>query len=77
MSAAPATHGNAAAFPWQSIMAAGLGTLRLAPAQFWAMTPKELSAAVAGLYGRRADSALQRRDLQNLMMTYPDEEKYG
>ena len=29
-------------------MAAGLGTLRLPPAVFWAMTPKELAAALRG-----------------------------
>ena len=32
-------------------MAAGLGLLRLPPAVFWSMTPKELEAALRGLLG--------------------------
>ena len=32
-------------------MAAGLGLLRLPPAHFWSMTPKELEAALRGLLG--------------------------
>ena len=32
-------------------MAAGFGLLGLAPAAFWAMTPRELAAALRGRFG--------------------------
>jgi uncharacterized phage protein (TIGR02216 family) len=32
-------------------MTAGLGTLRLAPHDFWSMTPRELDAALRGALG--------------------------
>jgi uncharacterized phage protein (TIGR02216 family) len=32
-------------------MAAGLGVLGLAPAAFWSMTPRELTAALRGRLG--------------------------
>ena len=35
--------GPSAAFPWDQAIAAGLGVLGLRPADFWAMTPRELS----------------------------------
>ena len=33
-------------FPWSDVMAFGLGVLKLTPAEFWAMTPRELGHAV-------------------------------
>ena len=33
-------------FPWAAAMRFGLGRLRLAPRDFWAMTPRELAAAM-------------------------------
>jgi uncharacterized phage protein (TIGR02216 family) len=53
-------------------MEAGLGTLRLAPTVFWAMTPRELEAALRGAYGLRAPRPLSREDLAALMALYPD-----
>lgn len=54
-------------------MAAGFGVLRLSPAHFWAMTPKELGAALRGLAGRtHADAPLPRASLAHLMTRYPD-----
>lgn len=54
-------------------MAAGLGTLRLPPADFWRMTPKELDAAVRGLFGVSAGSdAPTRSEFQQLMQLFPD-----
>ncbi len=51
-------------------MAAGLGALRLSPAAFWAMTPRELAAALGvGFAGRIAP---ERGDLAALMRRYPD-----
>jgi uncharacterized phage protein (TIGR02216 family) len=54
-------------------MAAGLGLLRLSPAHFWSMTPRELAAALEGACGRSAaPPPLHRRDLEDLIARYPD-----
>jgi uncharacterized phage protein (TIGR02216 family) len=54
-------------------MAAGLGLLRLAPAVFWSMTPKELEAALRGLLGPSTpDAPLPRASLAQLMHRFPD-----
>ena len=54
-------------------MAFGLGVLKLPPAVFWAMTPRELDAALAGHYGRdRLRQAPSRAELEALMANYPD-----
>jgi uncharacterized phage protein (TIGR02216 family) len=54
-------------------MAAGLGLLRLRPADFWSMTPKELDAALRGLLGAALmDTPLPRAALAHLMARYPD-----
>jgi uncharacterized phage protein (TIGR02216 family) len=54
-------------------MAAGLGLLRLPPSHFWAMTPRELAAALRILHGNTAyDTAISRRDLARLMQRFPD-----
>jgi len=61
-------------FNWAAAMAFGLGVLKLPPAAFWALTPRELDAALAGHYGRnRLRGAPNRADLQTLMAAYPDE----
>lgn len=55
-------------------MAAGLGVLGLAPAVFWAMTPRELDAALKGrLGGAPARSAPSRGELQLMMQQFPDD----
>lgn len=33
-------------FPWKQAMGFGFGVLRLAPEQFWRMTPRELAYAI-------------------------------
>jgi uncharacterized phage protein (TIGR02216 family) len=54
-------------------MEAGLGTLGLAPCVFWAMTPRELDAALRGALGLRArETPMRRADLAALMAVYPD-----
>lgn len=58
-------------------MAAGLGLLRLPPAQFWAMTPRELALAMRGLTGGTETEAAARRPLSRpefsaLMQRFPD-----
>ncbi|UUP18921.1 hypothetical protein NTH_03407 [Nitratireductor thuwali] len=56
-------------------MEAGFGLLRLSPAHFWSMTPRELAAALAGLgagLGLGAGQAPGRGDLDKLMQAFPD-----
>ena len=53
-------------------MAAGLGLLRLRPADFWSMTPRELDAALRGLLGPLQGEPLSRATLAHLMQRYPD-----
>ena len=60
-------------FPWPAVMAFGLGVLRLAPREFWAMTPRELAAAHVGL-GGSVGPPLPRATLDRLMQAYPDTE---
>jgi uncharacterized phage protein (TIGR02216 family) len=55
-------------------MAIGLGVLGLTPAVLWALTPKELDAALRGKFGTGvAPQALSRGDLSALMQAFPDE----
>lgn len=54
-------------------MAIGLGVLSLTPLVFWALTPKELDAALRGRFGdARGVTALTRGELGNLMKQFPD-----
>ncbi len=57
-------------FPWAEAMAFGLGRLRLAPRDFWAMTPRELAAAMRAFAG---ETPLQRDGLEALMARFPDQ----
>jgi len=65
-----AAAGPAAGFPWDAVMAFGLGRLRLSPADFWAMTPRELAAAFAAV--APPPSAPGRGVLDELMERFPD-----
>jgi len=57
-------------FPWDTAMTAGLGMLRLAPRDFWSMTPRELDAALRGALGLVAMvPAMTRSDL---VAQFPD-----
>lgn len=59
--------------PWRHLMALGLGQLRLAPATFWNMTPRELERALSGVFGEAIDHApLARETLEALMRRFPD-----
>ncbi len=60
-----------AKFPWRELMALGFGRLRLGSAAFWAMTPRELAAAIEGLTGVRATPP-DRAMLDALMRRFPD-----
>lgn len=54
-------------------MELGLGVLGLAPAVFWALTPRELQAALRGRFGAAgAVEAPTRAELVALMQQYPD-----
>lgn len=54
-------------------MALGLGVLGLPPRVFWAMTPRELDAALRGRFGgTRQTGALSQHDLSSLMQQFPD-----
>ena len=55
-------------FPWARMMAVGLGTLRLAPRDFWAATPREIAAACP----RPKGAALPRTMLDQLLEQFPD-----
>ncbi|MBO9396823.1 phage tail assembly chaperone [Shimia sp. R9_2] len=58
-----------ARFDWPALMRAGIGGLRLTPADFWALTPAELSL----LLGEgRGQSALTRAGFDALLRAYPD-----
>lgn len=54
-------------------MELGLGALGLMPAAFWALTPRELQAALAGKFGSAGETAaFTRGDLDTLMQRFPD-----
>ncbi len=60
------------------MMATGLGLLRLRPADFWSMTPRELEAALHGLLGPwLTDAPLPHTTLADLMTRYPDASSSG
>lgn len=52
-------------------MTAGLGILRLSPAAFWRMSPRELASALAPFAGR-AKAPIERASLDALMQRFPD-----
>ena len=58
-------------FPWRQAMAFGFGQLHLSPQDFWAMTPRELAAAVEGVVGV-LPTPLDRAALDALMVRFPD-----
>lgn len=47
----------------------GLGVLRLAPADFWRTTPRELAAA----FDPALPPSLTRQTLESLMTRFPDD----
>lgn len=53
-------------------MAAGFGLLGLSPPTFWAMTPRELAAALQGRLGPLRSEPISRGDLAGLQARYPD-----
>ncbi len=56
-------------FDWPALMRAGMQSLRLTPAQFWALTPAELKL----MLGQSAGQTPMGRDgLNALLAAYPD-----
>jgi Conserved hypothetical phage protein (DUF2376). len=58
-------------FPWQQAMGIAFAWLRLSPKDFWAMSPRELAAALS-VFEPGEGQALQRRELEELMRLFPD-----
>ena len=56
-------------FPWRQFMAAGIGTLKLPPAAFWASTPREIAAALS----LPVADGPSRAGLEDLLQLFPDE----
>lgn len=54
---------------WPALIGLGLGRLRLAPEQFWTMSPGEFRMAVEGLCGPRPSPP----GLPALMAAFPDQ----
>lgn len=52
-------------------MGFGLGLLRLSPEAFWRMTPRELAAAMGGVFGH-PDAPLDRAGFAALRARFPD-----
>jgi uncharacterized phage protein (TIGR02216 family) len=52
-------------------MGFGLGMLRLSPAAFWAMTPREIAAAMRAVLPE-APGGFGKTRLEALMRRYPD-----
>jgi uncharacterized phage protein (TIGR02216 family) len=63
---------GAAAFPWDEAMGFAFSVLRIAPRDFWAMTPRELAAALKPFAGA-AVAPPSRAGLEELMTRFPDE----
>ena len=59
------------AFPWDTAMQFGLGVLRLAPSQFWAMTPREIAAAMRARQGS-VPEPIDKATLAALNDAFPD-----
>ena len=62
-----------APFAWDEVMAFGFGVLRRSSCELWAMTPRELAAARAAIFGPPR-AAPARGTLTALMREFPDEE---
>lgn len=58
-----------ARFDWPALMRAGIGGLKLKPAEFWALTPAELALLLGA---GPAQSTLSRAGLNALLRSYPD-----
>lgn len=60
-------------FAWADAIGFGLGVLRLSPADFWTMTPRELALAIRAVRGGEK-SSLGRDAFNDLMRRFPDQQ---
>ena len=51
----------------------GFATMHLSPAEFWAMTPRELAAAMRA-FGVGVSASPGRADLEAMMEKFPDKD---
>lgn len=63
---------EARVFPWDAVSAFAFGVLRLSPAEFWEMTPRELAMAMRPFL--KGHGAPSRDELDALMQSFPDKE---
>lgn len=64
--------GPARPFPWAEAMGFAFCVLHLPPAAFWAMTPRELAAAIRFATGNSPGGGASRPALAALMAQFPD-----
>nr|WP_255365512.1 rcc01693 family protein [Faunimonas pinastri] len=57
--------------PWKELMTLGFAVLRLAPSDFWSMTPREIEAVVRP-YAAAAGTSFTRAGLNQLLARFPD-----
>lgn len=62
---------NSEPFPWRAAMGFAFGVLRLPPAQFWSMTPRELACAIDAVRGGKP-TPMRRATFEHLMKRFPD-----
>ena len=57
-------------FPWDEAMSFAFSVLRLSPAEFWALTPRELALAMHPFL--KANAAPDRAGFDRLFSAFPD-----
>ncbi len=63
-------------FPWAEAMGFAFSVLRLSPDAFWAMTPRELAAAIRFATGGRNGPRAGRATLEAMMRAFPDQQAF-
>ncbi|MEM9575184.1 MAG: rcc01693 family protein [Pseudomonadota bacterium] len=66
---------KAAPFPWDAAMTFGFGVLKLSAAEFWALTPIELTAAMRA-HGLQTSHPMDHPMLDALMAQFPDQKQH-
>lgn len=67
---------DAKPFPWDAAMGFGFGILKLSPAAFWSLTPRELACAIRARRGE-GTPPIDRAALDQLMRRFPDRAAEG
>jgi uncharacterized phage protein (TIGR02216 family) len=58
-------------FPWQAAFVFGFAVMRLSPQEFWAMTPRELAAAMRA-FGHGVHAPPGRAEMEKMIQAFPD-----